>query len=332
MVSEPLFWITVFAGLPSGCAARRTRRRGAPAASEPDEPQPGRERWNSSHVGTPQPVRSSSTRCRTPSTAPTRSRTWLDRKRNVASYAARISASVPLSREGSSMRPVDVDHLARAARERLLRLVARRPRSPGSGRGSGPGRSPSAPCRPMSKPFSRMKASVRGSIARGSRPALAKMNFGCPSELRDRLGHLAAAGVVLADEQHAEGLGARVLRVLARAHVERLHAHVARLVGDALEAPADRDERLGASRAGSSGSRSASTTSALSLREQGVDRRLRQDHAARERRVLAHEGLDRVVQHRDREVRPSRRAARAAEPAASGGSHRLRIWRATLSA
>ena len=34
----------------------------------------------------------------------------------------------------------------------------------------------------MSSPFSRMKASVLGSIARGSSPALEKMNLGCPSD------------------------------------------------------------------------------------------------------------------------------------------------------
>ena len=34
----------------------------------------------------------------------------------------------------------------------------------------------------MSKPFSRMNASVFGSIARGSMPALEKMNLVCPSD------------------------------------------------------------------------------------------------------------------------------------------------------
>jgi hypothetical protein len=126
--------------------------------------------------------------------------------------------------------------------------------------------------------------------------------LGLAERLRDRLGHLAAAGVVLADEQHAERLGARVLRVLARAHVDRLHAHVARLVGDALEAPADRDDRLRHLRQDRPAAQRLDNL-VVELAQERVDRRLRQDHAARDRRVLAHERLDRVVQHRDREVR-----------------------------
>ncbi len=145
------------------------------------------------------------------------------------------------------------------------------------------------------------KSRVRGSIASGSTPALEKMNLGWPSDCAIAFRHLAAAGVVLAHEEDAKGIGPGVLGVLARAHVERLHAHVAGLVGHPLEAPPDVDERLqhlGLDQL----LLERLEEVAVELAEERVHGGLHQDDALRQRGVLPHEGVDRVVEHRDREV------------------------------
>ena len=203
-------------------AAARTRRRRHLQASEPDAAATGDlslELESCRHVLSRFVV---VTRCVSPSMASTRSRRWLGRKLEgllVGSFD--FLGSVPLTATGrrtpSRGRPSCVGcagtpvRLLRDADDHLV-VVEVRHLVDGLRRLAATCRSPSR-C---------MKATVRGSIALGSRPALAKTNFGWVSELRDRLGHLAAAGVVLVDEQDAERLGAGVLGVLAGAHVERL--------------------------------------------------------------------------------------------------------------
>ena len=92
-----------------------------------------------------------------------------------------------------------------------------------------------------------------------------------------------------------------VLGVLAGAHVERLHADVARLVRDALEAAADRDQRLERLRLELLVPERVDDLG-VELAEQRVHRRLDRDDVLRERRILPDERLDGVVEHRDRQV------------------------------
>ena len=161
----------------------------------------------------------------------------------------------------------------------------------------------------MSSPLSFRKARVRGSIARGSTPALEKMNLGWPSDCAIASAIWLRQALCSPDEEDAEGLGPGVLGVLARAHVERLHAHVAGLVGHPLEAPPDVDERLqhlGLDRLLAERLEEVG----VELAEERVHGRLHQDDALRQRRGP---GARRPRSRRGASGsrgRPSRRSAR----------------------
>src|SRR3954469_5900427 len=77
----------------------------------------------------------------------------------------------------------------------------------------------------------------------GVEAGAAEDELGLAERVADPLGHLAAAGVVLVDEQHPEHLRAPVLGVFAGADVEHLLADALGLIGHPFEAVGDGHQR-----------------------------------------------------------------------------------------
>ncbi len=135
-------------------------------------------------------------------------------------------------------------------------------------------------------------------MGRASSPALAKTNLGWPEGVADRLGHLAAAGVVLVDEQQPVDVAARVLVVFAGAHVEHLLADALGLIPHPLEA-VDDGHQGGQRLQGNPPLLLHADEVGVELVPLAIDQLLGLHGPPGQGGVLGEEGLDGGMQHRD---------------------------------